>query len=271
MKYEKYSGAGNDFIIVDNMERKLSIEEIEPKIRCLCKRGMSIGADGFIILEPTDEATFLWRFYNSDGSIAEMCGNGARCAARFAFLNGIAGKVMTIKTIAGIITAEMQSPPDVKVLLTPPKDILIDEENPLTDKFKLFSFINTGVPHTVITLDESEDIEKLDIIHYGRKIRFHPRFEPAGANVNFIKKLSNDMIRVRTYERGVEGETLSCGTGCAASAIIANAKGLAASPVKVLTTSGKALTVHLEKSGVYMLGEARRLSAGEIFSDAESC
>jgi diaminopimelate epimerase len=269
MRYEKFSGCGNDFIIVNNMDGLLSIDDIAPAIPNLCRRGMSIGADGFIMLERASDASFLWHFRNADGSVAEMCGNGARCAARFAFLNGIAGEKMTIKTIAGIITAEIKTEPDVLVLLTPPKDMRIDERFPLTDAHSVFSYVNTGVPHTVIVLDDAIDIEKFDIARYGRIIRFHPHFAPAGTNVNFIKKIGENEIRVRTYERGVEGETLACGTGSAAAAVIADAKGLAISPVKVLTTSGKFLTVYIEKDGVYMQGEARRLAAGEIFTEAK--
>ncbi|MDR2400104.1 MAG: diaminopimelate epimerase [Deferribacteraceae bacterium] len=268
MRYEKYSGCGNDFIIVNNMDKKLSVDEVVPTIPYLCRRGMSIGADGFIMLEPSDEADFLWHFRNADGSVAEMCGNGARCAARFAFLHGIAGERLTIKTIAGIITAEIKTPPDVKVLLTPPKDMRLNEEYPLTDKYTVFSYINTGVPHTVFILDGNEDIEALDIVRWGRIVRFHPRFGAAGTNVNFIKKLDDDLLRIRTYERGVEGETLACGTGCAAAAVIANSIGLVKSPVKLLTSSGKILAVYLEDNGIYMQGEARRLSEGEILPEA---
>jgi diaminopimelate epimerase len=265
VKYEKFSGAGNDFIIVDNMDRSLSIDDIAPHIPNICRRGMSSGADGFIMLEPSEEADFRWHFRNADGSVAEMCGNGSRCAARFAYLNGLAGAKMTIKTLAGIITAEIKSPPDVKVLLTPPKDMREDAASRLTDIHAGYSFVNTGVPHTVIFAD---NIEEIDVARYGRQIRFHPAFAPAGTNVNFIKKLPDGRIKVRTYERGVEGETLACGTGTAAAAIIANGKGLAASPVRVLTSGGKTLTVYIEKDGVYMEGEARRLAKGELLEEA---
>jgi diaminopimelate epimerase len=270
MKYEKFSGCGNDFIIVNNMDRALSIEAIEPKIPYLCRRGMSIGADGFIMLEPSDDADFMWHFRNADGSVAEMCGNGARCAARFAYLNAIAGKEMTIKTLAGIITAEIKEEPNVKVLLTAPRDMRIDEHVPLTDDYAEFSYINTGVPHTVIVPEEASDIEKIDLEHCGRAIRFHRHFAPAGTNVNFIKKIGDDTIRIRTYERGVEGETLACGTGSAAAAVIASAKGLAKSPVNMLTSSGKILTVYIEDGRIYMQGEARRLSKGELLPEAGS-
>lgn len=269
IKFYKLSGSGNDFIIIDNRHEHMDKARLPQFVANVCKRKISVGADGLILIENSDVADFKWNFYNSDGSAAEMCGNGARCAARFAFLDKIAGSEMSFETIAGIVFAHVKDD-RVKIKMTDPVDFnpayTIDlKEGPLT-----VGSINTGVPHVVVMTD---DIEHAPVINTGRQIRFHDCFAPAGTNVNFICVRKNNAVSIRTYERGVEDETLACGTGSVAGAIIsAYNKGLT-SPVEVKTRSNEYLTIYFEKkegvfSNVYLEGDARIIYKGELFEDA---
>jgi diaminopimelate epimerase len=265
IEFEFYTGSGNDFIIINNFNGELNVDEIRPLIPKVCARGVSIGADGFIVLERSDEADFEWRLFNPDGSVPEMCGNGSRCAARYAYLNGIANKTMRFKTVAGIIRAEIKEGTNVKVELTKPSGMLLDKDFELAGKYNSYCFVNTGVPHVVLYDD---DLDNAEVGAIGRIVRFHNLFSPKGTNVNFAKVTGESSLRIRTYERGVEGETLACGTGATACAVVSCAKGLLRSPVKVTTSGGLDLTVYVESDAVFLEGEARRLSKGVIFEDA---
>jgi diaminopimelate epimerase len=231
---------------------------------------VAVGADGMIFLEPSERYDFKWRFFNADGSEAEMCGNGGRCTARFAFLEGIAPAVMTFETLAGPIQAWVDGT-SVKLQLTQPKDLGLDQSITVEGKTTAFDFLNTGVPHTLIWMDDNE---KADVQTLGRLIRFHEHFKPAGTNVNFAQLLSSGRLSVRTYERGVEAETLACGTGAVAAAGIAFLKGWRPSPVEVQTRGGEILTVHLEGEAgqrierVYLQGAVRLVFRGEVFLEA---
>lgn len=215
--FTKMSGTGNDFIVINNMQGTYAIDWSGFAAR-YCTRRISVGADGVLILESSAEADFNYRIFNADGSEAEMCGNGARCAARFAFDQDIAGRSMRFKTLAGIIEARVHTD-DVSIKMTNPhdfrKDIALDID---AHRYNL-SFINSGVPHAVLFTDR---LSSIPIEELGRSIRSHPYFSPAGTNVNFIQITSEGHISVRTYERGVEAETLACGTGAVASAIISS-------------------------------------------------
>ena len=267
--FYKFSGSGNDFIIIDNRKKIITLSDIPGFVSNICKRKMSIGADGLILIEHSQTADFKWRFYNSDGSIAEMCGNGARCAARFAYLNKIAGQNLSFETIAGIVKAEV-SDDMVKIKMTDPVDFMPDYSLELSSGYMQTGRINTGVPHVVI---DTVDIDNVDIIKLGREIRFHDSFAPAGTNVNFVSMQGDKNIAIRTYERGVEDETLACGTGAVASAMIMAHNKKKESPLKILTKSGSILTVHFkEKNGsfydIYLEGDARLIYKGELFKDA---
>ncbi|HPP88788.1 MAG TPA: diaminopimelate epimerase, partial [bacterium] len=195
-------------------------------------------------LENSNVADFKMTLYQPDGSEAEMCGNGARCIARYAYLNGIANKEMKFETLAGIIEARIIND-EVAVKLTAPNDLRLDKKIKIEElnlEFN-YSFINTGVPHTVIYID---DLEKFDVKKIGNKIRFHKVFAPAGTNVNFIRKNNDNTISIRTYERGVEDETLACGTGSVASALITALKYNLTAPIIVKTKSGINLTIHFD-------------------------
>ena len=267
--FSKMSGTGNDFIIIDNRDRLVEDDGLTEFIRNICRRKMSVGADGLILIESSDKADFRWRFFNSDGSPAEMCGNGARCAARFAYLNGIAGENLSFETEAGIINGQVKGGA-AKVKIPDPVDLCLDytvdlEYGPLT-----VSSVNTGVPHVVVMKDS---VEEVDVFGLGREIRYHEAFAPAGTNVNFICQQKPGQLAIRTYERGVEDETLACGTGSIASALIASCKTDWTSPISLVTRSGESVTIHFRESNhvftdVYLEGDARIIYTAELREDA---
>ena len=265
----KMSGSGNDFIIIDNRTAAIQHIHLTAFIPSVCRRRMSVGADGVILVEDSETADFKWHFFNSDGSRAEMCGNGARCAARFAYLNQIAGSSMSFETDAGRVHAEIKYD-RVKIKMTDPVDMMLDYSIPLAHGDQIISSINTGVPHVVL---ETEAVETVDVGLKGREIRYHKEFEPQGTNVNFVTPMAQDLIVIRTYERGVEDETLACGTGAVAAALISAAKYNKPSPLHMKTRSSSILTIHFTRadegfSEVYLEGDARVIYAGEIWEDA---
>jgi diaminopimelate epimerase len=267
--FYKMSGSGNDFILIDNRDGILSGIQLDQFARRICRRKVSIGADGLILIEPSRKAAFKWQFFNADGSEADMCGNGGRCVARLAHLLGIAPKKMTFETRAGIISAEVEDR-KVKIGLTPPSHIRTDIAVPLDGETILLHSINIGVPH-VVKFDDR--LEEVDVKGAGQKIRFHSLFQPAGTNVNWIKIISKDTIEVRTYERGVEDETLACGTGAVASALIASIKAHVQPPVMVKTRGGEILTVYFTSKGeefeeVSFEGEVSIIYQGEMWDEA---
>ena len=267
--FYKMSGSGNDFILIDNRNGVLGGIQINQFARNICRRNVSVGADGLILIEPSGKAAFRWQFFNADGSEAEMCGNGGRCVARLAHLLGIAPKKLSFETRAGIIRAEVEGK-NVTIELTPPSQIRTDITLPLDAERIVMHSINTGVPHAVIF---HEALEGVDVRVIGRKVRFHPFFQPSGTNVNWVKVIGSNGIEVRTYERGVEDETLACGTGAVASALIASLKAQVTSPVKVKTRGGEILTVCFKKEGdgfedVAFEGEVKIVYQGELWEEA---
>lgn len=266
--FYKMNGCGNDFIIIDGRSARMP-SDLVAFIPQVCRRKLSIGADGLILIEASDRYDFQWQFYNADGSRAEMCGNGARCAARFAHEQGIAGQKMVFKTDAGPIEAEMRGA-QVKLKMTTPGVSRIDFGIDVSGGKQILSSINTGVPHVVLELDE---LAEKEIVPLGREIRYHETFAPAGTNVNFVSPAGDRHLQVRTYERGVEDETLACGTGCVAAALITAARRGWPSPIPVTTRSGGILTIHFQQDGdcfreVYLEGDARIVYTGEIRPDA---
>jgi diaminopimelate epimerase len=264
----KMNGCGNDFILIDSRSAEVP-RDLVAFTRRVCRRKLSAGADGLILIEPSDRYDFQWQFYNSDGSRAEMCGNGARCAARFAYEGGIAGQKMVFKTDAGPIEAEMRGE-QVKLKMTPPADCRIDFTIDLPGEKRTLSSINTGVPHVVL---EQDGLSDADIVPLGREIRYHEAFAPAGTNVNFVFPAEGERLQVRTYERGVEDETLACGTGCVAAALVTAARRGWSSPIPVATRSGGILTIYFKKAGdqfseAYLEGDARIVYRGTLQPDA---
>jgi diaminopimelate epimerase len=269
ISFFKMSGSGNDFILIDNREKVVEEDGLSDLIKKVCTRKMSVGADGFILVENSDAVDFKWRFFNSDGSIAEMCGNGARCAARFAFLNGIASREMSFETDAGIISASITGQ-GVKIRMPDPKDIKTDYIIELKRGPLSVNSVNTGVPHVVVLVDK---LDQVDVVNQGREIRYCKSFAPAGTNVNFISLQNDGSMGIRTYERGVEDETLACGTGSVAGAVIMASREKLDSPVRVLTQSGVFLNIFFKKnnshfSEVYLEGDARVVYSGKIWREA---
>ena len=263
--FYKMQGSGNDFILIDNRRGILKGKNLKDLATTLCHRHYSVGADGLIVIVPSKKVDFKWRFFNADGSEAGMCGNGSRCAARFAFIKKIAKKDMAFETLAGIIHAQVK-PHSVKVQLTGAAGLRMNIAVPLDSGIRMGHFIDTGVPHLVYL---SKDIDNEDVDRIGRTTRYHELFKPAGTNVNFIQIESKRKLRIRTYERGVEGETLACGTGSVAGALIAGALGAVFSPVEVRTRGGEMLTVSFERtteefSGIYLEGNAEVICEGTL-------
>jgi diaminopimelate epimerase len=239
MLISKMNGTGNDFILIDHRAHFLDASFFPDLARLLCRRQESVGADGLILVEDSLHADFKWRFFNADGSEAEMCGNGGRCVARYAFLKGIAGPKLCFETMAGVIHAEV-SGKRVFLELPLPKDLRLDREVLVDGVAYTLGTVNTGVPHAVLMLD---NIEQVPVVELGRNIRFHREFQPAGTNVNFVQVVDKGHLAVRTYERGVENETLACGTGSVAASLVASAAGRVISPVAVRTRGGEVLGV----------------------------
>jgi len=265
----KMSGSGNDFILIDNRQGALAVGDVVEFVKIVCERKVSVGADGLIIIEPSDRLDFRWRFFNADGSEVEMCGNGGRCAARFAYLMGIAGEKISFETVAGIIDAEVRGDV-VKLRLTEPRNLVMDDKIQIKNQTLFVHSINTGVPHVVHFVRDPDDF---DVINTGRAIRYHKRYQPAGTNANFVTILDGHTIRVRTYERGVEDETLACGTGSVASALIAARKGLVESPVDVRVQGGELLRIYFEvtENGftkVYLEGRVKMVYQGKLWDEA---
>ena len=265
LDFTKMNGAGNDFVLMDNRERKIALSR--DQIIRLCDRHRGVGADGVLLLVPcaSGNADWAWQFYNSDGSTGEMCGNGARCFSRFAQrLLGLKGG-FTFETEAGVITASFQGEL-VTVNLTPPGPPRLKQQVALSTGTETIHSINTGVPHAVVFVS---DADRVMLQQVGPEIRRHPHFGPKGTNVNFVQRLGPNRILVRTFERGVEGETLACGTGVTAAALVAARLHGFTSPVKVQVQSGGQLQVsfkdeHGEFSEVRLTGPAEFVFTGRI-------
>ncbi|HAJ28096.1 MAG TPA: diaminopimelate epimerase [Syntrophus sp. (in: bacteria)] len=273
IEFYKMSGSGNDFILIDNrqgqVEAAIGAMSVVDFVQAVCEPKISVGADGLILIQESAKADFSWRFFNADGSEVEMCGNGGRCAARFAFLKGIAKEKLSFETVAGIIDAEVKGD-TVKLRLTDPFDLRTDDTIAIDGRDYAVNSINTGVPHVVFYV---EDLDAFDVFYIGRNIRHHDNYQPRGTNANFVKSLDRRNMMVRTYERGVEDETLACGTGSVASVLISAAKGLVDSPVAVQVKSGEKLNIYFEKTStgfgkIYLEGKAKVVNEGRLWDEA---
>ena len=264
LQFTKMNGAGNDFVMLDNRAGKLRLGP--EQIARICDRHRGIGADGILLLEKASNgADFRMRYYNRDGGEAEMCGNGARCFARFASKVAGAGEQISFQTPAGIIAAELHGEL-VTLRMSEPKDLRLSTELEVGGKKEIVHFINTGVPHAVVPVSQVGDV---DVRSRGEKIRRHKMFSPKGANANFIEKRGARKIAVRTYERGVEDETLACGTGVVASALIFAAIEKVDGPISVMVRSGSELSVDFARidhqfQSVTLTGPAEFVFEGTI-------
>lgn len=269
IEFTKMQGAGNDFIIIE-AKKGLNYASLAKKV---CDRTAGIGADGLLVLDRSKTEDFKLQIFNADGSQAEMCGNGARClAAYIAQDRKLRARLFSIETKAGRIYAQAQGERAL-VQLSHPTGYTPDITIPAEGRDLQLHFIDTGVPHAVIFV---ADIEKIDVNAIGRFIRYHERFAPRGTNVNFVEQMEEDLVAVRTYERGVEGETKACGTGSVASAIIAY---LQSHPgiterrqarMRVLTVSGEILQITFDlkdqaMTNVWLKGSAKFIAEGKFF------
>ena len=260
----KMHGAGNDFILMD--DRALALRSLTPRaIAALCRRRTGIGSEGAILIQPSTQAHFRMRFFNPDGGEADMCGNGARCVARLAHELGAAPSRMTIETAAGLLRAEVLGD-QVRLHMPEPADWRLDQTIEIHGRPLRYSFVNTGVPHVVA---EVADLPACPVAEWGAAVRGHPAFAPAGTNVNFVALAPPSALRVRTFERGVEAETLACGTGATASALVAARLGRLKPPVQVETAGGYTLTVDFRLTAqgaadVTLLCPAEHVFKGEV-------
>lgn len=262
--FSKYSGCGNDFILFNNLAGHFPTQDSN-LIRRLCHRKHGIGADGVILLDASKSSDFGMRIFNSDGTEAEMCGNGLRCLMKFIEAQGFDKEECTIQTMHRRLRAKKYGDL-VETYLGAPKDLRW--EITLNIEFQNYTIdcLDTGVPHAVIFVDNVKGIE---VNRLGPLFRYHQAFAPRGTNVNFVQASDNNTIRIRTYERGVEEETLACGTGAAASAIAAARKYKMALPVKVAFESGDTVEVDYKVldgviEEVIQRGPARKLFQGVV-------
>ena len=264
----KMQGCGNDFVIIDNRAQRVPASAMEEWARRVCRKSFGVGADGLIFLDDAPQGSgfdYIWHFYNADGSRAEMCGNGSRCAARLANMLGMAGPEHVLGTDAGGIAAKVLPDGQVRVRLTKPHGLRTAIALNVDGQSLTAHFVNTGVPHTVVFFD---DVSTVDVKALGRAIRFHPEFAPAGTNANFVSVTGLGSLNLRTYERGVEDETYACGTGACASAAVAHALGLTGPDVEVTTSGGEVLGVSLASGDIFLRGGAEVTFAGDLYPDA---
>jgi len=254
--FTKMHGAGNDFIMVDDRNLTFPLADKE-FVQRIAARRTGIGCDGIILLQPSETADFRMRFINPDGGEQDMCGNGARCIARLAFDRGIAPTGMKIETGAGIVHAEVLSDL-IRLDLTDPTDLRLDLEAGLEWSV---DFVNTGVPHAVAWV---EDLQAVDLLAYGSALRYHTLFEPDGTNANFARVEADGTLSIRTYERGVEAETMACGTGAAAAAVLAAGHGRVKLPVPVHCAGGHDLVINTVCGTTTLTGGAEQVFDGEI-------
>ena len=256
IKFTKMVASGNDFVVVESLPSGLPLPSLARKI---CDRRFGVGADGLLILKQTSPGVIRMRIFNSDGSEAQMCGNGARSAAIYA-----TKKDIKIMTLAGIIEAKVNAS-TARIKLPEPKNIKLDIPIKVSARKLAVNFINTGVPHTIIFVAQ---IDKINVKDIGNQVRYHKKFFPAGANVDFVEVLSRDSLNIRTYERGVEDETLACGTGSVASALVFALKTGISGKVNVHTKGGEILKVSFKKdnnqfSDIWLEGRVEVVYKGE--------
>jgi diaminopimelate epimerase len=238
------SGAGNDFIVIDDRANAVGNDARE-LAKQLCRRRVSVGADGLILVVPSARADFRMRYFNADGSEADMCGNGGRCVAKFAYVRGIAGSPMTFESSSGLHDAEVLEDGHVKLRMADPRAMLLDSDVQFGGEARTIHRVNTGVPHAVC---EVEGLDVFPVAEVGRLIRYYSGYMPEGTNADFIEIRDDHTVALRTYERGVEDETLACGTGAVAAAVVSSALGRTKPPVAVHTRGGEILTVNFYMS-----------------------
>lgn len=267
--FYKMQGCGNDFVFVDNRELGFTPDVMREMVVPVCRKAFGVGADGMMFLDPAPAGSgldYVWHFFNADGSRAEMCGNGSRCAARLAHLIGLAPAKHVFGTDAGPIEASVDEESGlVTVQLTPPVDLRLGQTVEVEGQTITVHSVNTGVPHAVTFVD---DLESVDVWKYGRGVRFHSAFAPAGTNMNFVAVEGPGKLSLRTYERGVEDETYACGTGAVASAIVARELELTGDETSITTTGGEELGVILRDGKTFLRGAAELVFQGVFYLES---
>jgi diaminopimelate epimerase len=271
--FMKMNGCGNDFIVIDNRGNRMNSVQVAPFVQRVCSRRISLGADGVLFLEESSVSDFSMRYFNADGSEGEMCGNGARCIAKFAYTLGVAGKSMSFETRDGIYEAVIEGV-NIKVKFPSVRidEVLLHQQGRFADREVEYHYANVGVPHAVVLQPNLPAWKESDVLALGRAMRYASEVFPNGTNVNLIEPVDRQTIRIRTYERGVEDETLACGSGSTASAIIASLLGKTRPPVN-LHTRGGVLQIdfqigpeHIDE--IYLAGEAKIVAEGHLLPDA---
>lgn len=275
MQFWKMNGAGNDFIILNNIQEGLPAEAFPVLARTLCTPHRSLGADGFMVVEPAQgEGDFRMRFYNSDGSVGEMCGNGARCICRYGYETGLAGPTQRVETTAGLVIGERISQRAYRVRLNDPTTLSLHEELEAEGAVWPCAYVelgNPGLPHAVVPYPGLAGADPQALFRLGRALRNHPRF-PKGANVNFYEVTGPDQVLEKTYERGVEDFTLACGTGTGSVVTVLTLLGQVSGQGVQVTMAGGVLTVDVERqgdqiTGLYLTGPTNLVAKGEIFDE----
>ncbi|HSP07130.1 MAG TPA: diaminopimelate epimerase [Acidobacteriota bacterium] len=265
--FSKVSASANDFIVIDNRAGVFS-DTVSLLAQRLCARRYSIGADGLILIENSNKASVRVRFFNPDGGEFNTCGNGGRCAARFAHLSVITGRRMTIETNAGVIDADVIGN-SVKIKFVAPSRVQLYVPVTLDSRVIKGHVVRLGDPHFIVF---ATNLRKHAIVPFARKLRYHEAFAPEGVNVHLLEPVSRNSVKIRSYERGVEDETLACGSGCISSAIALHASGMADPPITFEPQSKIPLIVHFQKGGkyqdLYLEGDARLVYRGELTKEA---
>lgn len=276
MRFTKMNGAGNDFILVENLHGELTQQQLSKLARTLCDRRMSIGADGLMAIVPAKaDADFGMLFFNCDGTLGEMCGNGARCICRYGYETGLAGETQTIETTAGLVTGTRIDAKNYRIRLPDPVNLqylALDVDGKKVGCMYL-ELGNPGIPHAVVQYPGLREADEQALFEFGRKLRYHPAF-PKGANVNFLEKTGENRFYERTWERGVEDFTYACGTGTGASVYALAEKRRCGDHAEV-EVKGGLLIVDIVRDGkkcrdLLLTGPASMVCAGEIFDEAIS-
>lgn len=266
VEFTKMSGAGNDFIVIDNRFYHFSDKELSNVAKMWCRRRTGVGADGLLALNPSSNVDFRMRYFNADGSRGTMCGNGARCLVLFAALSGIEKSRLEFESDAGNYTAEVTGPTGVRLQVPAPRNFREDVPMPAASGFPNARFIWTGTEHVVVFVPA---VSTLDLATVGPSMRYAPALGEAGANVDFVEVLSRHALRVRTWEKGVEAETLACGTGALAAALVAAHSGHVSAATIDVHMPGGTLRVHLDgdplaPDELALEGEARVIYRGTL-------
>lgn len=272
MRFTKMQGAGNDFIVVNNMELGLDPDKFPAIARRVCARRISLGGDALMVADrPQHGGDLRMRFYNADGTEGEMCGNGARCLARYAWEKGLSGEAVTIETVAGDVLGWRQSRREYKIRLNPPTVLRLDAPVELDGVSYECSYVELGepgLPHAVVRMPALADQSLEELRPLGAALRRHPAF-PKGANVNFWDLQEDGVVRLLTFERGVEDFTLACGTGSGSTAAVLTLRGLTSGGLVRLDMPGGRLQVEVERDGetvtnLFLIGDTNMVAEGEL-------